>query len=69
LTRLKEKGIKLTALVDKVAASGGYKMACVADKIVAAPFAIIGSIGVVAQIPNIHRLLKKNDIDVELHTA
>ena len=44
-------------------------MACVADKIVAAPFAIIGSIGVVAQIPNIHRLLKKNDIDVELHTA
>lgn len=69
LTRLKEKGIKLTAVVDKVAASGGYMMACVADKIVAAPFAIIGSIGVVAQIPNIHRLLKKNDIDVELHTA
>ncbi|NHW59689.1 protease SohB, partial [Escherichia coli] len=68
-TRLKEKGIKLTAVVDKVAASGGYMMACVADKIVAAPFAIIGSIGVVAQIPNIHRLLKKNDIDVELHTA
>ena len=56
-------------MVDKVAASGGYMMACVADKIVAAPFAIIGSIGVVAQIPNIHRLLKKNDIDVELHTA
>ncbi|AVB30433.1 protease SohB [Proteus mirabilis] len=69
LTRLKDKGIKLTAVVDKVAASGGYMMACVADKIVAAPFAIIGSIGVVAQIPNIHRLLKKNDIDVELHTA
>ena len=69
LTRLKEKGIKLTAVVDKVAASGGYMMACVADKIIAAPFAIIGSIGVVAQIPNIHRLLKKNDIDVELHTA
>ncbi|HDU8676668.1 TPA: protease SohB [Proteus mirabilis] len=69
LTRLKDKGIKLTAVVDKVAASRGYMMACVADKIVAAPFAIIGSIGVVAQIPNIHRLLKKNDIDVELHTA
>lgn len=69
LTRLKDKEIKLTAVVDKVAASGGYMMACVADKIVAAPFAIIGSIGVVAQIPNIHRLLKKNDIDVELHTA
>lgn len=69
LTRLKDKGIKLTAVVDKVAASGGYMMACVADNIVAAPFSIIGSIGVVAQIPNIHRLLKKNDIDVELHTA
>lgn len=58
LARLKQKGIKLTVAVDKVAASGGYMMACVADKIVSAPFAIIGSIGVVAQIPNIHRLLK-----------
>jgi len=55
--------------VDKVAASGGYMMACVADTIIAAPFAIIGSIGVVAQLPNFHRLLKKNDIDFELHTA
>ena len=58
LARLKQKGIKLTIAVDKVAASGGYMMACIADKIVSAPFAIIGSIGVVAQIPNIHRLLK-----------
>lgn len=55
--------------VDKVAASGGYMMACVADRIVAAPFAIVGSIGVVAQIPNFNRLLKSKDIDVELHTA
>ncbi|MDR0806727.1 MAG: protease SohB [Enterobacteriaceae bacterium] len=69
LDRLRKKGIRLTAAVDKVAASGGYMMACVADHIVAAPFAVIGSIGVVAQIPNFHRLLKKNDIDVELHTA
>ncbi|AYA40149.1 protease SohB [Xenorhabdus nematophila] len=69
LTRLRQKGIRLTVVVDKVAASGGYMMACVADRIIAAPFAIIGSIGVVAQLPNIHRLLKKNDIDVELHTA
>jgi serine protease SohB len=69
LTRVRDAGIKLTVAVDKVAASGGYMMACVADNIVAAPFAIIGSIGVVAQIPNFHRLLKKNDIDVELHTA
>ncbi|NHB91815.1 protease SohB [Photorhabdus cinerea] len=69
LARLRQKGIRLTIAVDKVAASGGYMMACVADRIIAAPFAIIGSIGVVAQIPNIHKLLKKNDIDVELHTA
>lgn len=69
LERLRNGGIRLTVAVDKVAASGGYMMACVADRIIAAPFAIIGSIGVVAQIPNFHRLLKKNDIDVELHTA
>lgn len=69
LSRLKERGIKLTASVDKVAASGGYMMACVADRIVAAPFAIIGSIGVVAQLPNINKLLKKHDIEVEQHTA
>ena len=69
LQRIKDKGIPLTVTVDKVAASGGYMMACVADKIVAAPFAILGSIGVVAQVPNIHRLLERNTIDVELHTA
>ena len=56
-------------LHDKVAASGGYLMASVADKIIAAPFALLGSIGVVAQIPNVHKLLKKNDVDVELLTA
>ncbi len=69
LRRIRNQGIKLTIAVDQVAASGGYMMACIADRIVAAPFAIIGSIGVVAQIPNFHRLLKKNDIDVELMTA
>lgn len=69
LQRIRDKGIPLTVTVDKVAASGGYMMACVADKIIAAPFAILGSIGVVAQVPNIHRLLEKNTIDVELHTA
>ncbi|TCW16261.1 serine protease SohB [Raoultella sp. BIGb0138] len=69
LQRLRDKQIPLTVAVDKVAASGGYMMACVANKIVAAPFAILGSIGVVAQIPNIHRFLKNKDIDVELHTA
>ncbi|MEB6377969.1 protease SohB [Leclercia adecarboxylata] len=69
LQRLRDKQIPLTVAVDKVAASGGYMMACVADKIVAAPFSIIGSIGVVAQIPNFNRFLKNKDIDVELHTA
>ena len=69
LERIKAKGIPLTVAVDKVAASGGYLMASVADKIIAAPFALVGSIGVVAQIPNVHKLLKKNDVDVELLTA
>lgn len=69
LTRITDKKIPLTVCVDKVAASGGYMMACVANKIIAAPFAILGSIGVVAQLPNFHRLLKKNNIDYELFTA
>ncbi len=69
LDRIRAKGIRLTACVDKVAASGGYMMACVADRIVASPFAILGSIGVVAQLPNFHRFLKKNDVDVEILTA
>ena len=69
LGRIKNKGIHLTVAVDKVAASGGYLMACVADQIVAAPFAIIGSIGVVAQIPNFNQLLKKNNVQLELLTA
>jgi serine protease SohB len=69
LMRFRQRNIDFTAVVDKVAASGGYMMACTANKIIAAPFAIIGSIGVVAQLPNFHRLLKKNDIDIELQTA
>lgn len=69
LARITNKNIPLTVCVDKVAASGGYMMACVANKIVAAPFAILGSIGVVAQLPNFHKLLKKNDIDYEMFTA
>ena len=69
LKRIRDKGIKLTVTVDKVAASGGYMMACVANHIVAAPFAVLGSIGVMAQLPNVHRLLKKHDVDIELHTA
>lgn len=69
LQRIRDKNIPLTVCIDKMAASGGYLMACVANKILAAPFAIIGSIGVVAQLPNFHRWLKKNDIDFELLTA
>lgn len=69
LDRVRQKGIKLTVIVDKVAASGGYMMACVADQLLAAPFAVIGSIGVVAQLPNFHRLLRRHDIDFELFTA
>lgn len=69
LMRIKQKQIPLIVCIDKVAASGGYLMACVADQILAAPFAIIGSIGVLAQIPNVHRFLKKHDIEVEEITA
>ncbi|MCA0901339.1 protease SohB [Microbulbifer agarilyticus] len=69
LARVRSAGVKLTIVVDKVAASGGYMMACVADRILAAPFAMLGSIGVVAQLPNFHRLLQRNDVDFELFTA
>src|SRR5271165_5719131 len=69
ILRLRERRIKVTALVDQVAASGGYMMACAADRIVAAPFAVVGSIGVVAPVPNLHRLLQKNEIDFEEMTA
>lgn len=69
LQRIKDKNINLTVAVDKVAASGGYMMACVAHRIIAAPFAIIGSIGVLAQLPNFYKLLKKHDIDFEQISA
>ena len=69
LTRIKAANLKLIIAVDQVAASGGYMMACVADEIIAAPFAVVGSIGVVAELPNFHRLLKHNKVDYEQHTA
>lgn len=69
LDRIKSAGLPLTIAVDKVAASGGYMMACIADKIVSAPFAIVGSIGVIAQLPNFNKLLKKHDIEYEQLTA
>ncbi|WP_075166639.1 protease SohB [Acinetobacter indicus] len=69
LVRLREAGFHLTICVDKVAASGGYMMACIANEIISAPFAIVGSIGVVAQVPNFNRLLKQHNIDFELYTA
>ena len=69
LQRIKEKNIKLVASVDLIAASGGYMMACVANTIIAAPFAIVGSIGVLAQLPNFNKLLQKHNIDIEHHTS
>jgi serine protease SohB len=69
LLRIRDRRVKLTVAVDKVAASGGYLMACVADRIIAAPFAILGSIGVIAQLPNFNRLLKKHDVDYEQFMA
>lgn len=69
LERIRRRNIPLTVCVDKVAASGGYMMACIANQLLAAPFALIGSIGVVAQIPNFHRLLQRNDVDYEVLTA
>ena len=69
LRRITNQGLNLTVAVDKVAASGGYMMACIGNRIIAAPFALLGSIGVVAQMPNFHRFLKNRDVDVEVLTA
>ena len=69
LVRLRDAGFNVTICVDKVAASGGYMMACIASEIISAPFAVVGSIGVVAQVPNFNRLLKEHNIDFELYTA
>lgn len=69
LQRLREKNIYLTVIVDKVAASGGYMMACIANRILAAPFAIVGSIGVVFQLPNFNRFLKQHNVSFEQITA
>ncbi|MHA3890702.1 protease SohB [Acinetobacter sp. GXMZU3951] len=69
LVRLRDAGFHLTICVDKVAASGGYMMACIASEIISAPFAVVGSIGVVAQVPNFNRLLKEHHVDFELYTA
>ena len=69
LVRLRDAGFHLAICVDKVAASGGYMMACIGSEIVSAPFAILGSIGVVAQVPNFNRLLKEKNIDFEMYTA
>lgn len=69
LVRIREQGIPLLVSVDKVAASGGYLMACVANKIIAAPFAILGSIGVIAQLPNFNRMLDEHGVDFEMITA
>jgi serine protease SohB len=65
LKRLRDRDVNLTVAVDKISASGGYMMACVANKILAGPYSIIGSIGAIAQWPNFHRLLRRSGIDFE----
>ncbi len=69
LSRIRNASLNLTVSVDKVAASGGYLMSCVGSKIIAAPFAVVGSIGVVAGMPNFNKVLKKHDIDYDVLTA
>lgn len=69
LARLKSANIKVTALVDRVAASGGYMLACVSDLLVAAPSAYVGSIGVVAQLPNFNQFLEDKGVKVFELTA
>merc|ERR1712190_271872 len=69
LQRLRDAGVRLTVCVDTIAASGGYMMACVADDIVAAPFALVGSIGVIAGVPNIHKILERNEVEFNQFTA
>ena len=69
LARIRDHGVPLVVCVDKVAASGGYLMACVGSKIVAAPFAILGSIGVLAQMPNFNRMLDTHGVEWEQVTA
>ncbi|QBL08895.1 protease SohB [Rheinheimera sp. D18] len=69
LDRLRKHEVKLTIAIDKIAASGGYMMACIGNTILSAPFAIVGSIGVIAQLPNFNKLLKKNNVDFEQFTA
>jgi serine protease SohB len=69
LQRLRDEGVRLTICVDTIAASGGYMMACVGDRIVATPFSMVGSIGVIAGVPNLHKVLERNDVEFVQETA
>uniref|UniRef100_A0A7S2WB48 Uncharacterized protein n=1 Tax=Mucochytrium quahogii TaxID=96639 RepID=A0A7S2WB48_9STRA len=69
LIRLRRANIHVVVCVDTICASGGFLMACCANRIVAAPFSVIGSIGVVAEVPNFHRVLDKYDVDYMVFTA
>jgi serine protease SohB len=66
LQRIRDAGGRLTVSVDKVAASGGYMMACVANQIIAAPLPCSAPSAYSRSCPTFHRLLKKNDIDFEM---
>merc|ERR1711871_850089 len=69
LERVKKAGMKLTIAVEQVAASGGYMMACTGDTIVASPFAVLGSIGVISDQPNVYERLKREGIEFSTVTA
>ncbi len=69
LERLSASGLKVTACIDRIGASGGYLMALPADRILAGPFAIVGSVGVVAGIPNVKRLLEEKGVSYRLFVA
>ncbi len=55
LLRIKDRGVPLTVIVDKVAASGGFLLASIAEQNVAAPFSVLWSIGGASQIPEFNR--------------
>jgi serine protease SohB len=69
LKRIKAAGLHLTVCVEQVAASGGYMMACTGDHICASPFAVLGSIGVITEIPNVYERLTKEGISFNTITA
>lgn len=69
MERVRDAGLKLTVCIDVVAASGGYLMSLPAHKIIAAPFSMVGSVGVMAFVPNLRGLLEDYNINPRTFTA